>query len=95
MTRRNADAGLMTPEGISRISVLVFSASIWRSTYLLKAIAALLAKTIQSRIRRNNSQLIDAPSAARPKKKARNAKGSAKMVWANLSRERYDRIGEK
>jgi len=36
--------------------------------------------------------MID-PSDVTPRKKARKANGSAKMVWANFSRERYDRIG--
>lgn len=80
MTNRKAAEGLIMPEGISRIKVLVFSASINRSTYLLNAIAALLANIIHSKINRNSSQLMDDPSVFTPRKNARKANGSAKMV---------------
>jgi len=48
---------------------------------------------MQRSISRNKTQLMIDPSDVTPRKKARKANGSAKMVWANFSRERYDRIG--
>jgi hypothetical protein len=48
--------------------------------YRLKAIAALLAKIIHKRINANNNQSIVESVDFTPRKKARNAKGSAKTV---------------
>ena len=50
MTNHNAEVGEIIPAGISRTLVLMFCASIFLSTYRLKAIAALLAKIIQASI---------------------------------------------
>ena len=46
--------GLIRPAGISRTAVRGFNASISRSKYLLNAIAAFLAVTIQTNINKNN-----------------------------------------
>ena len=89
-TNKIAEEGLMIPEGISRRTVLAFRASILRSTYLLNAMAALLAKIMQRMINPSNFQLKTDGSNLNPRKKDNRANGRANMVWANLIREKYD-----
>lgn len=81
--------GEITPAGISLTAVLGFFSSISLSIYLLKAIAALLAKTITAKTFKNKIQLIVAWALwVLAKKKPIQAKGRAKMVWLNLMRDR-------
>ena len=105
ITKSKALFALMMPAGISRIAVRGFFASKFLSSQRLKAMAAERAKTMQRMIRSKVShsdlglstltkslyELVIAISmvsfAAR--KKPISAKGIAKMVWANLTRERY------
>jgi hypothetical protein len=56
-----AAKGLIIPDGISLILVLGFLKSISRSKYLLKAIAALLAKTIHNTIKTKICRSNDFP----------------------------------
>ena len=87
-TNQAAEVGEMTPEGISRIFVRSFSASIFQSAYRLKAMAALRAKIMQHKIRRTNFRLKGWLSIFIPRKKERKAKGKAKTVWENLISEK-------
>lgn len=76
------------PEGMSRITVRGFLASISRSKYLLKAIAALRAKTMQSTTANNKYQLNGLAVVVTPKKNPIKAKGIANMEWANKTKEK-------
>ena len=53
ITKIKAERAEITPEGISLAAVLGFLRSMSLSRYLLKAIAALLAKTIHKRTKIN------------------------------------------
>ena len=76
----NASFELILPEGISRIAVLGFCASISLSKYLLKAIAEFLAKIMHNTIRNSLSQLNSCPVTEMARKKPINANGIAKIV---------------
>jgi hypothetical protein len=80
---------LILPEGISRMAVLGFCASISLSKYLLKAIAEFLAKIMHNTISKSLSQLNSCPVIEMARKKPINANGIAKTVWANNTREKY------
>lgn len=78
ITKTSAELAFILPFGISRISeVLGFAVSISLSIYLLKAIAAERAETIQRNTKTKIFQLI---SLLEAKKKPINANGIAKMV---------------
>jgi hypothetical protein len=78
ITNTSAELAFILPFGISRISeVLGFAVSISLSIYLLKAIAAERAKTIQRNTKTKIFQLI---SLFEAKKKPIKANGIAKMV---------------
>ena len=64
ITKRSALFGAMMPRGISRMAVLGFRASKFLSRYLLKAIAALLAVTIQ--INTNTRRINNGPQPGEP-----------------------------
>lgn len=89
ITKVSADEAEILPAGISLVSVLGFLASICRSKYLLKAIAAFRAKTIQKITSTNKSQLNGACEVVTPKKKPIIAKGNAKTECANNTSEKY------
>ena len=88
MTKSSALFALMMPAGISLEIVRGFCSSISLSMYLLNAIAALRAKTIQSKTSKNSFHGIVWCSSVIARKKPISAKGSAKMVWLNFMRER-------
>lgn len=77
------------PEGMSLVLVLGFLASMELSKYLLKAIAAFLAKTMQSTIKSNFIQENGAIVVFIAKKKPIKAKGIANMVCEKVTNERY------
>ena len=64
ITKRSALFGAMMPRGISRMAVLGFRASKFLSRYRLKAIAALLAVTIQ--INTNTKRINNGPQPGEP-----------------------------
>lgn len=89
ITKINAAFGFMLPFGISlTAAVLSFALSMSRSMYLLKAMAALLAKTMHRTTFKRSipSKLKVEYSIA--KKYPINAKGNAKMVWLNFISDR-------
>jgi hypothetical protein len=88
ITRANAAAGEITPEGISRLFVLEFMESMERSAYLLNAMAAVRAKTIHSRMSPPLLHGITSCIPFKPRKNPMMAKGRAKTVCENLTRER-------
>ena len=89
ITKMSAALGFMLPFGISRTAaVRLFALSIARSIYLLKAMAALRAKTMHNTTFKSRiaSKLKVEYSIA--KKYPISANGKAKMVWLNLMSER-------
>ena len=85
MTNLSADSDFMRPLGISLTSdVLGFLASISRSRYRLKAMAALRAKTIHKTTSMNLSQVNKYSFCLIAKVNPISAKGKAKIVWLNL-----------
>ena len=76
----NASFELILPEGISRIAVHGLCASISLSKYLLKAIAAFLAKIMHNTISKSFSQLNSCPVSEMARKKPIKANGIAKTV---------------
>ena len=89
ITNVKASLAEILPAGISLVTVLGFFASIFLSKYLLNAIAAFLAKTMQSITSKNSNQLNGFAVEVTPKKKPIKAKGSAKMECANKTSEKY------
>ena len=89
ITKINAWPFLIFPAGISRWAVLGFNLSYFSSIHRLNAIAALLAKTIHKITNKNKSQYRCPSPVLTPRKKPISAKGMAKMVCANFTRERY------
>ena len=87
-TNNNARCGEITPEGISREAVRSLAASISRSRYRLKAIAALRAITIHISTRNNFNQISPAGRVVAAMVKPTKANGSAKTVWLNFIRDR-------
>ncbi|MND86219.1 hypothetical protein D3C80_781730 [compost metagenome] len=77
------------PAGISRIAVLGLIASISRSKYLLKAIAAFRAVTMHNNINSNSFQEKAYSVVSSAKKKPIRANGNANTLWANKTKERY------
>lgn len=90
----SAAVGEIFPAGISRFIVLGFLASIERSRYLLKAMAVLRAKTMHNNMYKRIMKSKGFSDCALAIKKPMNAKGNAKTVWANLTREKYFRMEE-
>ena len=89
ITKMSAALGLTLPFGISlTVAVLSLALSMSRSIYRLNAMAALRAKTMHKTTFKSRiaSKLIVEYSIA--KKYPISAKGSAKMVWLNLTKER-------
>lgn len=87
-TKASAAPGLITPAGISRTLVRGFNSSMSRSRYLLKAIAALLAKIIH---KTTNARVFHSKPFGLckvPNVKPNKANGIAKMVWLNLMSEK-------
>lgn len=81
MVKSIAAIGCINPEGISRFFVRSFCLSISLSTYRLKAIAALLAKTMHNKTRIASLKLIVLPPVAfNPVRIPIKANGSANMV---------------
>ena len=89
ITKVKASLADILPAGISLVTVLGFFASIFRSKYLLNAIAAFLAKTIQSITSTKSNQLNGFAVVVTPKKKPIKAKGMAKIECANKTSEKY------
>src|SRR5690606_23067434 len=89
MVNKSAWFAVTLPAGISRTTVRGFIASISRSRYRLKAIAAFRASTIQQSIRINCSQVKPSLVVLTARKKPIIAKGRAKMLWANRTNEKY------
>src|SRR5690606_9483888 len=89
MVKVNACFGEILPAGMSRTAVRGFNASISRSKYLLKAIAAFLAVIIQTSIKTNNFQSNWKPVVFIAKKNPIIAKGSAKILCANSTNDIY------
>lgn len=89
-TKRSALEADISPAGISRSAVLGFRASKFLSRYLLNAMAALRAVTIQTRTRRNNLNTGTDPNPLSPVTRhspsvnPMMAKGSAKTVWEKV-----------
>ena len=93
IVNRRAASGDTMPAGISRMAVRGFFASKWRSSHRLKAIAALRAVTMHTRTAASRTQIRYGSIAGTPPGKAARvkptiAKGIAKMVCENLTRER-------
>lgn len=66
--KRKAEVGETFPEGISLSAVLGFKPSISLSRYLLNAMAAVRAKTMERRTKAPNSKPLEASgSSIRPK----------------------------
>ena len=80
MTNNNAAFGEMIPLGISLTAVRGFFKSISLSRYLLNAIAALRANTMQSKTNPSLVQSKEILVCNVAMKKPTNAKGNAKMV---------------
>tara|TARA_E500000081_G_scaffold56168_1_gene58936 strand:- start:438 stop:740 length:303 start_codon:yes stop_codon:yes gene_type:complete len=88
ITNFNADEGLIFFEGISlMLDVLGLIVSISLSIYLLNAIAADLANTIQriTYIKVKYEILLSGYARKNPI----TAKGSAQIVWLNLINDKY------
>ena len=77
------------PDGMSLALVRGFLASISLSKYLLKAIAAFLASTIQNTIKVNFNQENEAFVVFIAKKKPIKANGIANMVCEKVTNEKY------
>src|SRR5688500_572868 len=88
ITKINASWADTFPLGMSRIWVRGFFASMWRSRYLLKAMAEFRAKTMHSKTSTSNDQL-NALTAVTPRKKPIIANGKANIEWANSTNEKY------
>ena len=87
-TNSSALLALITPEGISLTFVLGLAISISLSKNRLKAIAALLAKTIHRTTKPNIPKSRDFDSYNVPRKKPTIANGIAKIVWLNFISEK-------
>ena len=89
ITKTNAELELMIPAGISLLTVLSLAESILLSKKRLNAMAALLANIIQHNIkiksRRSNVLLFFFTARKNPIM----AKGRAKTVWLNFTRDKY------
>ncbi len=83
--KTDASSAETRPAGMSRAFVRGFTASIPRSATRLKAIAAERAPTIATRIQKSVGR-GGTPRAARTAESSAN--GSAKIVCANVTRER-------
>ena len=89
ITKISASFAETFPDGISRIWVRGFLASIFLSRNLLNAIAELRAKIMQSKTWTSSNQLNGFGVLITPKKKPISAKGKAKTEWANSTSEKY------
>ena len=76
------------PEGISLFFVLGLSASNFLSASLLNPIAAFRAKIMHRIIRRSSLILKSYSSSDTASEKPISAKGIAKTVWLNFTREK-------
>src|SRR5690606_2152187 len=74
---------------MSRTAVRGFRASMSRSRYRLKAMAALRAKTMHPIINKKSISVKPAPVVSCPKKKPIKAKGRANMLCAKSTNEKY------
>jgi len=80
ITKNKAEEGLILPAGISLPEVRGFLESISRSIYLLKAMAAFLAKTMHRTTSNSSRQLSGEWESWMPRKNPVMAKGMAKIV---------------
>jgi hypothetical protein len=88
ITNIAAALALMMPEGISLFMVLGLSESKSLSANLLNPIAVFLAKIIQRMTRSSNLMLKSNSGFDTASEKPMRAKGIAKTVWLNLTREK-------
>ena len=88
MTNIAAALVLMVPEGISLLLVLGLSESNFLSATLLKPIAVFLAKIIHRITSISNLILKSNSGFDTASVKPISAKGIAKTVWLNLTREK-------
>lgn len=89
MVKISAFRAEIFPAGISRIAVLGLIASMSRSKYRLKAMAAFLAVTMHNNINSNSFQEKVYSVVCRAKKKPIRANGNANTLCANKTKERY------
>ena len=95
ITNKSAALGLICPDGISLIFVRGFLSSKLRSIKRLKAIAALRAVIMQPSINKNSLTLKGSLVCLIARKKPIRANGKAKIVWLNLTSEKYFAIAFK
>ncbi len=91
ITKSKAFLPEIIPAGISRIAVRGFFASKFLSSHRLKAIAALRAKIIHKitiNSNRHHGLSVEKSAFLNAKKNPIIAKGIAKMVWLNFTRDK-------
>ena len=88
ITKTRAERGLILPAGISLRAVRGLSLSNLWSAYLLKPIAAFLAKTMHSNTRINKRHVNSFSPVLTAVKNPSRAKGMANTVWLNFTREK-------
>ena len=77
------------PAGISRVTVRGLTASMSLSSHRLKAMAALLANTMQASTAISFKGQEEEAESCTPSTKPERANGSAKIVWLNAMRLKY------
>lgn len=88
IVKKSAASALISPDGISLMNVLGFFASIFLSAHLLKAMAAVRAKTIHSNTFKARAQEKKSGRDFMASEKPMNAKGKANTVCENFTKER-------